>query len=119
MNRDSVLIESYEVEASIGVFDWERKVRQRLVFDLELKGDFSAASISDDLADAVDYAAVCRVIDELIEVRHYKLLESLAEQIAQSLLKAFPVRDLVLRISKPGAIGRAARVAVQITRSRT
>ena len=116
MNSDTVLIESYEVEASIGVFDWEKEVKQRLVFDLELFGDFSKACQSDDIDDAVDYTAVCAEIDETINQGHFELLEALAEKIAQHILAKFPLESLVLSIRKPGAVPEAKSVGFRIQR---
>jgi dihydroneopterin aldolase len=118
MILDTVLIERYEVEASIGVFDWEKKIKQRLLFDLQLFGDFSKACQSDDINHAVNYAAVCNEIDEMTGLKHYELLETLAETIAQNLLKKFPLESLELTIRKPGAVPRAENVGVRITRGK-
>jgi len=118
MNLDTVLIESYEVEASIGVFDWEKEVKQRLLFDLKLFGDFSQACQTDDINDAVNYAAVCLEIDVIVNCQHYELLEFLAEKISHHLLNEFPLDSLELCIRKPGAVPRAANVGVQITRGK-
>lgn len=118
MNLDTVLIESYEVDASIGVFDWEKEIEQRLLFDLKLFGDFSKACQSDDINDAVNYAAVCSEIDVIIGLKHYELLEALAEKIAQHLLTLFPIEYLELTIRKPGAVPRAMNVGVHIKRGK-
>ncbi|MFT7374352.1 MAG: dihydroneopterin aldolase [Oleiphilaceae bacterium] len=118
MNLDTVLIESYGVDASIGVFDWEKEIQQRLVFDLKLFGDFSLACQSDDINHAVNYAAVCAEIDVIIGLKHYELLEALAEQVAQHLLNLFLVDSVALTIRKPGAVARAANVGVHITRGK-
>jgi len=118
MNLDTVLIEAYEVEASIGVFDWEKEIKQCLFFDLKLFGDFSQACQSDDINHAVNYAAVCDEIDEITGLKHYELLEALAEKIAQHLLNQFPLDSLELTIRKPGAVPRAANVGVHIKRGK-
>jgi dihydroneopterin aldolase len=115
---DTVLIERYEVEASIGVFDWEKKIKQRLLFDLQLFGDFSQACQSDDINHAVNYAAVCDKIDTITGLKHYELLESLAEKIAQQLLNEFPLESVELTIRKPGAVPRAENVGVRIKRGK-
>ena len=118
MNLDIVLIESYEIDASIGVFDWEKEIKQRLLFDLKLYGDFSQACQTDDINDAVNYAAVCSEIDSIIECGHYELLEFLAETIAQQLLNQYPLDSLELTIRKPGAVPRAANVGIHIKRGK-
>ena len=118
MNLDTVLIEAYEVEASIGVFDWEKQIKQRLLFNLKLFGDFSLACKTDDIHHAVNYAAVCDEIDRIIHRQHYELLEALAETIAQHLLMLFPLESIDLSIRKPGAVPRAENVGVQIQRGK-
>lgn len=118
MNQSTVIIEHYEVDASIGVFEWEKKIPQRLIFDLELSGDFSAASVTDILEDAIDYAAVCKAINTVVSSRHFNLLESLAENVVDKLFSLFPVQNLTLTINKPGAVPRAESVGVKIIRFR-
>jgi len=118
MKHDAVLIENFEVEASIGVFDWEKKIKQCLLFDLKLLGDFSKACQSDDINHAVDYAAVCDEIDAIVNAAHYELLEALAEKIAQHLLAKFSIDNIELSIRKPGAVPRAINVGVLIKRGK-
>jgi len=118
MSLDTVLIERYEVEASIGVFDWEKEIKQCLLFDLKLFGDFSLACRSDEINHAVDYAAVCSEIDTIVSIKHYQLLEALAETISQHLLMKFPLDSLELIIRKPGAVPRAENVGVHIKRGK-
>ena len=119
MNLDTVLIELYKAEASIGVFDWEKEIKQNLFFDLKLFGNFSQACQSDDITHAVNYAEVCEEIDAKIAIKHYELLEALAETVAQHLLNKFPLlHSLELIIRKPGAVPRAANVGIQIKRGK-
>jgi dihydroneopterin aldolase len=116
MSKSIVFIERYQVEASIGVFAWEKKIAQTLLFDLQLQCDFSVASVSDDVKDAVDYGAVCESIDLVVSSRHFELLESLAEAVSDRIFSLFPVQNIILRISKPGAVPGAENVGVQIER---
>jgi len=118
MNLDTVLIEAYEVAASIGVFDWEKEIKQNLFFDLKLFGDFSKACQSDDINHAVNYAEVCAEIEAITGLKHYELLEALAETIAQHLLSQFPLDSLELTIRKPGAVPRAVSVGIHIKRGK-
>lgn len=118
MNQDVVFVQGLQLEASIGVFDWEKTIRQKLSVDLELYTDFSAATKSDALDDAVDYAAVCECIQSVIQQDHYQLLERLAEAIAQALFEQFHVVRIVLCLHKPGAIASANSVGVKVERWR-
>jgi len=116
--RDKVLIQELELEASIGVFDWEKKIKQRLVFNLELFCDFQKASISDDIKDAVNYAQVCKEIETLLSLKHYQLLEYLAERVCHHLFESFPVSAIQLTIYKPEAVSKTKSVGVSIFRKR-
>lgn len=118
MNSDKVLIQSLTLDASIGVFEWEKKIKQRLVFDLELSCDFSQASQSDDIADAVNYASVCEEIEKLLSLQHYQLLEFLSEKICQHLFKCFTISAINLSIYKPEAVPKTTSVGVRIFRQR-
>ncbi len=115
---DTVLIDALELDASIGVFDWEKKIKQRLVFNLELSCDFSKASISDDISDAVNYAQVCDEIEMLVAQKHYQLLEFLAECICSHLFKSFAVSAIKLSIFKPEAVAKTKSVGVRVFRER-
>ncbi len=117
-NLDQVLIERLTFDASIGVFDWEKKIKQTLVFDLQLNCDFSAAAESDEIADAIDYVAVSEEIERVTLAKHYQLLECLANDITAALFDKFSITALVLTIGKPGAVAKAQSVGVRISRQR-
>lgn len=117
-SMDIVFIEQLEVDASIGVFDWEREVKQKLILDLELQGDFSKAMVSDGLEDAIDYAKVCEVMREIVLQKHHDLLEHLAGKILDALFETFPCKALKLKIAKPGAVKEAKSVGITVSRVR-
>ncbi|WP_336367341.1 dihydroneopterin aldolase [Marinobacter sp. C2H3] len=115
---DRVLIDSLVVETVVGVYDWERAVTQRLEIDLDMAWDNRVPGQSDDVADALDYAAVSdRVSQWLIDLQP-QLLERAAEVVAQRLMAEFGVASLVVTIRKPGAVPAARSVGVRIERSR-
>ncbi len=107
-----------EVEAIIGVHAWERAVAQTLLIDLELSVDITAPARSDELADALDYAAIAKRLTEFVSSSHYHLLEALAEQTAQMLLAEFAIPRLRLKIRKPMAIPNVKEVSITVERSR-
>lgn len=113
---DSVLIEGLAVETIIGVHDWEREVSQRLLIDLEMAWDNRVPAVSDDVADALDYAAVSERITGFIASARPQLLETAAEGISDLLQQEFGVRWLKLVMRKPGAVPAAAWVGVSIER---
>ncbi|ABM17761.1 MULTISPECIES: dihydroneopterin aldolase [Marinobacter] len=113
---DTVLIEGLAVETVIGVYDWEREVTQRLLVDLELAWDNSVPGASDDVADALDYAAVSERVSQCLKTLQPELLERAAEEVARLLQSEFGVRWLRLTLSKPGAVPAARSVGVRIER---
>jgi dihydroneopterin aldolase len=115
---DRIDIVGLAVPAVIGIFDWERKVRQRVVLDLTLHAGLRRAARSDRIADALDYKKVSKRVQEAVRKSRFRLLEALAEEVARLLLAEFPARKVVVRVEKPGALRGARTVAVTITRSR-
>lgn len=113
---DRVVIEALAVETTIGVFEWERRIRQRVVFDLELAADAARAAASDRLEDAIDYKAVAKRVRAVAESSGYALVESLAEEVARVLREEFAARWVRVGVRKPGAVTGAASVGVVIER---
>ncbi len=118
---DQVFIEGLGTDALIGVHDWERRVRQPLLFDIEIDFDNHKPGASDALAHTIDYAAVCVLVRQQVEDSAYALLEALIEAVAGRLLDTFPAATAVgLRVHKPVA-ARAlgcADVGIRIRRER-
>ncbi|QIT56891.1 dihydroneopterin aldolase [Aquisalimonas sp. 2447] len=113
---DVVFIQELKVDTVIGVRDWERRVRQTLVLDLELGCDAAAAAATDAVDDAVDYDAVRRHVAEWVANAGCQLVEGVAEGVATELQRAFGVPWLRIRVAKPGAVPGARAVGVSITR---
>jgi dihydroneopterin aldolase len=113
---DTVFIEGLAVETVIGVYDWERTIRQRLLLDLEMAWDNRVPGASDNVADALDYAAVSERVQQRLQALQPALLETAAEEIARMLQQEFNVRWLRLTLNKPGAVPAAANVGVRIER---
>lgn len=115
---DKVFIEGLEIETVIGVYDWERRIRQPLVLDLELSFDNRRPAASDDIADTLDYKAISKRLVQFVSASSFQLVETLAERCAQIVLDEFDVRRVRLKVSKPGAVRGAKAVGVAIERSR-
>ncbi|MGQ0657136.1 MAG: dihydroneopterin aldolase [Chromatiales bacterium] len=113
---DIVYIHDLRIEAVIGVYEWEQRMRQTLVFDLELGMDNRRAAASDRIADAIDYGAVARRITALVDESRCQLVETLAERVAQILLQEFNVPWLRLKVNKQGAVRGVRDVGVIIER---
>jgi len=113
---DIVYIRDLRIDAFIGVYDREQRLRQTLSIDLDMATDVAATAAGNDLSLTLDYKVIADRLLELIENQHFLLLESLAEQIAQLLQDEFKVGWLRLRLGKPGAVPAAADVGVVIER---
>ena len=113
----TIFIEGLTVTCVIGAYEWERSVRQELRVDLQLRVDTTAAAASDNLDDApADYALVAQRVQDIAQSTSAKLVEHLAERIADALLAEFPISNLDLTLTKPTAIAAAAGVGIRISR---
>lgn len=115
---DKILIEGLRVQAVIGVFEWERQITQPVLIDLELRSDIKKAAHTDSIDDAVNYKAVCDQVTELVINLKSQLIERLAEQIAQFILKDYNVDSVKVTVRKPIAISHTSAVGVCIERCR-
>ena len=114
---DHVFIEGLEIEALIGIYDWERRIRQTLVFDIEMAFDNRIPAASDAIEDTLNYKAVSRRIVDYVSQSDFGLVETLAERVAAIILDEFGVRSVRLKLSKPGAVRGARAVGVTIVRT--
>ena len=115
---DKVFIEGLEIEALIGIYDWERRIRQPLQFDIEMAFDNRRPAASDRIQDTLDYKAVSKRLVEFVSQSGYGLVETLAERCAALILDEFDVAHLRLKLSKPGAVRGARAVGVLVERGR-
>jgi dihydroneopterin aldolase len=115
---DRIFLRGLTAECIIGFIEWERRVRQTVVVDLELPVDCRRASGSDDVADTVDYKKVAKRVLAYIEASEFKLVETLAHRLALLLLEEFALEWVRISLNKPGAIRNSRDVGVVIERSR-
>ena len=115
---DHVFIEGLELEAVIGIYDWERKIRQPLVLDLEMDFDNRVPAASDAIGDTLDYKAISDRIAQYVGQSQFGLVETLAERVAAIVIEEFGVSRVRLKLTKPSAIRGARGVGVRIERSR-
>ena len=116
--NDNLSIEGLKVDTIIGVYQWEREVKQSVIIDLVLEIKSTSSAFKDSIKFAVDYVAVSDVVSNLVQSSSFLLIESLAEAIAGKLLKEFAIRSVRLKLSKPSAIQNARNVGITIERSK-
>src|SRR5690606_4756178 len=113
---DKVFIEGLEIEALIGIYDWERRIRQTPVFDLEMGFDNRAPAASDDIAHTLNYNAVSKRLNEYVSQAEVGLVETLAERCDRIVMEGSNVPWLRLKLSKPVAVRGARAVGGIIER---
>ncbi|MBI3186929.1 MAG: dihydroneopterin aldolase [Gammaproteobacteria bacterium] len=115
---DIVFIRDLRIETVIGVYDWEREIRQTVSIDLEMGTDIRPAAVSDLIQDALDYKSVAKRLIQFVGESEFQLVETLAQRCADIILNEFQVPWLRLRLSKPGAVTGSQDVGVLIERTR-
>jgi len=117
---DRIVIPGIPLRAHVGVTVEEREAAQEIVVGLVLRLDLAPAGVSDDLHDTIDYDAVCEVAKETVEGDAFHLIERIAARVASAVLAAFDVKQVDVRVEKPGALrGRGVSyAAVEISRER-
>ena len=115
---DIIFIEALRVETVIGVYDWERRIRQPVVIDLEMGADVARAAANDDVADTLDYKAVSKRVQQFVGESSFALVETLTERIAALVLDEFQVPWVRVRLNKIGALRGAAGVGIVVERGR-
>ncbi len=114
---DSIFIRDLELETIIGTNPNERDILQKVIINLRLDCDLSAASVSDKLIDTVDYVTIERAITDLVTLSSFFLVEKLAGAIAEVCLENPLVKHVSVTIDKPGALKRPRSVAIKLERS--
>ncbi len=113
---DIVFIRGLKIETVIGIYAWERELKQSIVLDLELATDIRAAAASENIDDALNYHALSERLREFVEGSTCQLIETLAERCAELVMREFGVRWLRLRLAKPTAVPSADEVGLSIER---
>jgi len=115
-SMDIVYIRDLKIETVIGIFDWERRIRQTVSIDLEMATDIRKAAASDSITDTLDYKAVAKRLIAFVGESEFLLVETLSEKVAEIVLTEFNVPWLKLRLSKPGAVRGSQDVGIIIER---
>lgn len=113
---DIIFLHDFKVKTLIGIYPWERKVRQTIQIDLEIALPTSYACQSDNIEDALDYALIIGRINEILVNKHFSLLEALAEHIAQTILTEFKSPWVKVSVAKLGIIPGVKKLGVRIER---
>ena len=113
---DVIYLKDLRVGTVIGIYEWEKCIKQTISIDLEMGADIRKAALTDTIDDTLNYKAVSKRVITFVESNQFQLIETLAEKIAELLLKEFKLPWLKITVSKPGAIRAASDVGVIIER---
>lgn len=113
---DKVFIENLTVLASIGIYEWEQTIKQRLEIDVVMYWDNKKAAQSDDVADCLNYAEISEAITQYIQAKPFGLIERVAEEVANLLLVQYMIPAVHITVKKPTAVAAAKTVGVSIFR---
>lgn len=113
---DIIFLRGLQIDTVIGIYDWERKIRQTVIIDLEMGTDIRNAAATDDIAHTLDYKTLSKRIIAFVEASEFQLVETLAEKISNIILDEFSVPWLRLTLNKKGAISGASDVGILIER---
>jgi dihydroneopterin aldolase len=113
---DIIFLHDLKVETIIGIWDWERKIRQTVAIDLDMSADIRKAAASDSVDDTLNYKLVAKRVQQFVADSSFQLVETLAEKIAEIVLGEFEVSWVRVKVNKPGAIRGARDVGVLIER---
>jgi 7,8-dihydroneopterin aldolase/epimerase/oxygenase len=114
--QDTIFIHGLKTETIIGIFDWERQVKQTILIDIEISADIRKAAASDSIDDTLNYKRVAKRVLAFVEGSAFHLIETLAEHVAMLVLEEFGVAWIGVTLSKPGAIRSSRDVGVKLER---
>ena len=115
-SMDIIFLTDLRIDTVIGIFDWERRIKQTVIFDLEMGADIRKAAATDSITDTLDYKAVAKRVIQFVEASEFQLVETLAEKVAQLILDEFTVPWVRVKLNKTGAIRGARDVGILIER---
>jgi 7,8-dihydroneopterin aldolase/epimerase/oxygenase len=114
---DKIFIHALKTETIVGIFDWERQVKQTVVMDIEFSADIAKAARSDSIDDTLNYKGVAKRVLAFVDESSFHLVETLAEHVAMLILEEFGVSWVSITLSKPGAIRSSRDVGVMLERT--
>lgn len=113
---DKIFLSQLSIECIVGIWDWERRVKQTVVIDVEMAADIRRAAATDSIDDTIDYKRVSKRLLSFVGESQYQLVETLTEQIARVIVTEFGVTWVKVRLNKRGAIRGARDVGIEIER---
>lgn len=116
---DTVFVRGLKATTVVGIFEWERRLPQSVMLDLEMETDIRPAAASDAIDDALDYKQVAKAVVGHVEDSRFQLVETLADSVARLILSQFGVAAVTVTLNKHGALSDAADVGIRLRRTQS
>lgn len=113
---DTIFLQGITANCVVGVWEWEKRITQKIVVDLELAADIARAATSDELPDTLDYKSIAESVIEMLEASRFQLIETMAEEVAKLVMQKYAIPWVKVRINKGGAVKNVTNVGVMIER---
>jgi dihydroneopterin aldolase len=113
---DIIYLHDLRIDTIIGIYDWERRLRQTVILDIDMAADIRRAAATDSIDDTLNYKAVAKRLIAFVGDSEFQLVETLAERVAEIVLREFQVGWVRVRVNKQGAVRGARDVGVIIER---
>lgn len=113
---DIIFLQGLQIDTVIGIYEWERQIRQTVIIDLEMGHDIREAALHDEIAHTLDYKAVYDRVSSFVRESQFGLVETLAERLCALLMHEFSIPWVRLTVNKRGAVGAGIDVGIRIER---
>ena len=113
---DIIFIRDLRIDTVVGIYDWERRIRQTISLDIDMAADIAKAAKTDSIDDTINYKAVAKRLIQFVQGSEYQLVETLAEECARIIREEFGVSWVKLSLNKTGALRGARDVGITIER---
>tara|TARA_B100001094_G_C17831459_1_gene623413 strand:+ start:342 stop:698 length:357 start_codon:yes stop_codon:yes gene_type:complete len=113
---DRIFLSEMKIETTVGIWEWEKRIKQQVIIDIEMSADIKKAASSDQIEDTLNYKAVAKSVRKLVEESSFQLVETMAEKISELVIGEHNVSWVRVKVNKPGAIRGSKGVGIIIER---
>ena len=113
---DRIFLSEMKIETTVGIWEWEKRIKQQVIIDIEMSADIKKAAATDQIEDTLNYKAVAKSVRKLVEESSFQLVETMAEKISELVIVEHNVSWVKVRVNKPGAIRGSKGVGIIIER---
>ena len=113
---DRIFLSEMKIETTVGIWEWEKRIKQQVIIDIEMSADIKKAAATDQIEDTLNYKAVAKSVRKLVEESSFQLVETMAEKISELVIGEHNVSWVRVKVNKPGAIRGSKGVGIIIER---